>query len=691
MTTARWTLALLPLLALGCPSLDETCDADPVDRTDADLDGYVLADDCDDNDPAIHPGAFDACDGVDNDCNDTIDDGYPDVDGDGAADCDPVEVCDGVDNDGDGAIDELEDDFDGDGVADCLDDACDVPTTAADTVELDGTCDGPPVVDDPWDVVVAWDGGEDFGGYGARVGRILDLDGDGDVDSDDPATIAVTELAGDSVGIRLMDGVTGSTERVLPGRRFNAMALADIDGDGAAEILSDIEGYTALFETDGTEVWRDTVRRGPTNVVADLDGDGNAEVFCGGRALNAADGTLIFDLGEDYRMADPAIGDVDLDGDQDIVYGAAVWDASGSKRFDLTGLGEEARAWPAIVQTDADPEAEIVVLSGSGIDIFDHTGTLVQSNAIAGSGFVVAGPPTVSDLDGDGDLEMAFLDRGIFPAQLTAVELDGTVKWRVFASTLDGTPDSFGAASFDFDADGAHEVVYGGLNGLRIFDGATGTVRFHLREPWNNNYDNVPVIADIDNDGAAEIVSVVRASRRDSVIALEQRSDTWPAAPAQWTQLGWADGNVGLEGAVLDAPTYWQTTNVWRAQSLLLSSGIDFTAEITDVCVSSCDASVGVAAVAVRVANQGPVDLTGDVSVSLFAVDGETRTHLGSQVVSSLASTRRTASLVFDVALTDLGPDGLEVQVDADDAQNGVVDECSETNNTDVWAYDVCP
>lgn len=41
---------------------------------DADKDGYVAAKDCDDNNPEIHPGAFEQCDGVDNNCNGAVDD-----------------------------------------------------------------------------------------------------------------------------------------------------------------------------------------------------------------------------------------------------------------------------------------------------------------------------------------------------------------------------------------------------------------------------------------------------------------------------------------------------------------------------------------------------------------------------------------------------------------------------------------
>jgi len=121
---------------------------------DADGDGFIGSEDCDDGDPAVYSGAEEICDGVDNNCDGEVDEGllsefYLDADGDGfgisedsiqecsllegysdqSGDCDDdndavypqaPEQCDGVDNNCDGDIDEdlvlvWYEDADGDG------------------------------------------------------------------------------------------------------------------------------------------------------------------------------------------------------------------------------------------------------------------------------------------------------------------------------------------------------------------------------------------------------------------------------------------------------------------------------------------------------------------------------------------------------------------------------------------------
>jgi len=178
MSTRLWTLiSLSALISMGCPPPDDTIKDDTgVEYVDSDGDGYNSDEDCDDGDPTVHPGAEEACDEVDNDCDGEVDEGagntyYADSDYDGygnpdrtieaceapdgyvnnTEDCDDedaeinpdaLEICNGVDDDCDELIDDDDDsvdittgttwyaDTDGDGYGDeaVSTQSCDMPS-----------------------------------------------------------------------------------------------------------------------------------------------------------------------------------------------------------------------------------------------------------------------------------------------------------------------------------------------------------------------------------------------------------------------------------------------------------------------------------------------------------------------------------------------------------------------------------
>jgi predicted outer membrane repeat protein len=255
--------------------IDETPSSVPPDYVEIDNDGDGFSQvqgDCNDVDPAVYPGAEEACNGLDDDCDNIIDVDELDIDQDGllgcANDCDDLdpavreglaERCDdGKDNDCNGTID-VDEDSDLDGHTTCSGDCNDTdPEVHPGHVELcnliDDDCDG--LADEGFD---------------------LDADGYGDCSScEEPcdcndlmahARPGQSELCGDGID-NDCDGTVDVAE--------------DKDGDGISTCGGDCDDNDYNVTPRASE-WcngRDDNCDGGIDETFDLDGDG--QTTCGG-------------------------------------------------------------------------------------------------------------------------------------------------------------------------------------------------------------------------------------------------------------------------------------------------------------------------------------------------------------------------------------------------------------------------
>ncbi|MFT5685431.1 MAG: hypothetical protein ACI8RZ_006382, partial [Myxococcota bacterium] len=246
-------LALLLSATLGCAdkgSVATDTDAPDTTEIDADSDGYDATEDCNDTDAAVHPGATEACDGTDNNCDGSVDEGvtgtfYADDDGDSFGDPDAtVESCDVPD--GHVAIG-----------TDCDDTTAESYPGAAERCDgLDNDCDG----DIDEDVLGIWYADADADGYGDLDSEYATCDpppgyvGNAE-DCDD------TEVAAFPGGTEVCDGVDndcdGTTDEddAIDAETF----YADSDGDGFADPGSTAiaceapSGYLAVGISDDTD------------------------------------------------------------------------------------------------------------------------------------------------------------------------------------------------------------------------------------------------------------------------------------------------------------------------------------------------------------------------------------------------------------------------------------------------------
>jgi hypothetical protein len=229
--------------------------ADPASATSAcdQPSGYLnasFASDCDDTDPSIHPGADEYCDGVDTDCDGTLDDSdaldfdtwYSDADGDGYGDASTATtdcsqpsgtIADGTDcDDGDAAV------FPG------ADEYCN---------GVDDDCDGTVDEDDALDTSTWY----------------LDADGDGFGDEDDvvEACSAPTGYVADSsdcddtdatvtdCSFRSFDGTFGSSWESLASAPNSLFALQTYHSETEYDVIYNTHGSTAAYYDPDADSW----------------------------------------------------------------------------------------------------------------------------------------------------------------------------------------------------------------------------------------------------------------------------------------------------------------------------------------------------------------------------------------------------------------------------------------------------
>jgi len=515
------------------------------------------------------------------------------------------------------------------------------------------------------------------------------------------------------------------------------LALGDLTGNGVPEIVGMLynetvnkpQGTVALRRTqdDGTaweELWRNETyptwdlhtRGGSQPSIADLDADGNPEVIVGNVALNGQNGQLLWDgvvtsggsggVGNNAFLGPvSSVGDVDLDGKLEVAAGNTLYEHDGSVAWSFTytsdnspchnGSALPCDGYTAMANFDGDPEGEIVIVRLGEVFVLEHTGEQKAKIAIAKDDcqYNEAGPPTVADFDGDGRAEIGTAAADYYEVidldcrgadRPPECDSDG-ILWKV--PNQDCSSRVTASSVFDFEADGKAEVVYADEVNFYIFKGSDGTELFRDESHGSHTRLEMSVIADVDNDGNAEVVIAGNGSNngRPGIRTWGDSLDNWVRTRRIWNQHSYHITNVTEDGAIpAPEPANWADDNFNNFRQNVQGEGVfdapDLALTLT-IDPEECPAALTFVA---RVVNIGALGVGPGIPVSFYygtpANPGE---YLG---------TERTQEMILPGGATLVRfrwevPGGAITQrvffarVDDKGDGTGTQNECDEENN----------
>jgi outer membrane protein assembly factor BamB len=251
--------------------------------------------------------------------------------------------------------------------------------------------------------------------------------------------------------------------------------------------------------------------------VADVDGDGEPEVVMVTwedpglvHVLEGDASTLrwTFELGPMGAFGAPYVGDVDGDGTAEVVVatldGRLVCLAADGRLRWAAQTGGRLNFEPTVADLDGDGAREILVtphMDDDPLVVLEADGReRVRWRQVA----TRRARPEVLDVDGDGRPEVFVSSATQGVVSLTG---EGVVRWRYGFVDDEGLQAAAAGSPVlaDLDGDGAAEVVAGFEDGsLVVVDARMGTLRWRFRS-GREEIEASPAVADVDGDGMSEV------------------------------------------------------------------------------------------------------------------------------------------------------------------------------------------
>jgi uncharacterized repeat protein (TIGR02543 family) len=392
------------------------------------------------------------------------------------------------------------------------------------------------------------------------------------------------------------------------------------------------------------ESWRRTyttsnIKQSPQPMIVDFNNDGIPEVLMYDKVFNARTGTLLADggylsdptkgFGLGGHMASGAIGwtpatpfaltsmmaitDVDGDGVPEVIGGNCVYkvnitNTAGTagnsftlfKQANATGRPDVMDGATAVADMDGDYLPDVIVTTApptgnAALYICNpRTGEIMNVNPINNLprytdavSYCGVSVPFIGDINADGMPEICLVALNTINAyDYDPISKQLSVKW------TKPVVDPSGATTivmFDFDQDGKNELVYRDQSNLRILNGENGTDKITSTiYAYSSTANEYPLVVDVNNDGAAEIVVLGKTPSSSStgrvmVFSSKNVHDKWAPTRKVWNQFAYNAVNVNDDLTIPEIqlnpatlfPNGKQPYNGYLMQQTMLSSDGD--------------------------------------------------------------------------------------------------------------------
>ena len=366
-------------------------------------------------------------------------------------------------------------------------------------------------------------------------------------------------------------------------------AVADVnpdDNDGAelVVIASDNnnglgtanDGFLYAYNiVSGMQVWRSNARAGYAGTddgsplgFADFNNDGIPEVYAYNRIFNAQTGVLLASGGSTNNIGNPGgdsvgrfgsasvVAAVDINNDADLelaaggqIYDVVITNTAGTADNTMPLLMDHLiieDGYTMSADMDLDGDVDLVVLERPKLYIYDgQTDTLMGEIDILSP--TRSGIPFIGNMDLDPEPEIAV----VTPFRVQAYDFDPgepvpamamSIAWTLTTSDRSGQT---GITLFDFNKDGIQEIVYRDETQLRVINALNqlNIASFPCRSTTGHEH---PIIADIDNDGRAEAITVCGGGFQGDLRVFQEvlGAPQWASAPPVWNQFGYFRAHI---------------------------------------------------------------------------------------------------------------------------------------------------